>query len=50
MNHPYVKQYKNGIVINPIIGSYMSNDLNRKQRRESQQKRTPSERKNYKKR
>jgi len=35
MNKPYVKQYdKNGIVINPIIGSYVNEFNNRRVRRE----------------
>ena len=33
MNTPYVKQYENGTLINPINGSYISHSPNRRARR-----------------
>lgn len=39
MNVPYVKEYdENGVVTNPIRGSYMSEGKNRAERRKSMQK------------
>lgn len=36
MNKPYVKEYdENGIVLNPIVGSYRTKYPNRKERRKS---------------
>ena len=35
---PYVKKYEDGLLVNPISGSYTAPGLNRKARRESIQK------------
>jgi len=37
-NTPYVKEYKDGILMNPIKGSYLNAFLNRSQRRDTKHK------------
>lgn len=36
-NKPYVKKYKNGVLVNPIKGKYSTNGMNRQTRRRGEE-------------